>query len=248
MAGRLAAKVAVVTGAGSGIGEAIVEAFHREGAEVVAADISGKQEEVAGRLGDGCIPVRADVASSGDVQNMLAAAVDNFGRIDVLVNNAGIDGPVANTGEYSEDDFDLVWSINGRGVFLGMRYGIPIILERGGGAGSIINTASMASLVAFPGMAAYCAAKGAVLMLTKTAAAEYAKEGLRVNAIMPGAIRTAITDSLPPELIQGVVGATPMGRFADPAEVANLAVFLASDESSFITGAGLLIDGGYTLL
>ena len=246
MAGRLAGKVAVVTGAGSGIGAATAEAFHREGAKVVAADISGQQEAVAKRLGEGCLAVHADVANSADVQNMLAVAVDTFGRLDILHNNAGIDGAVANTGEISEEEFDHVWSINGRGVFLGMRYAIPIMLEQGGG--SIVNTASMASMVAFPGLPAYCAAKGAVLMLTKTAAAEYAAKNIRVNCICPGAIATGITASLPEELIQGVIGLTPMGRIADPSEVANLAVFLASDESSFMTGSAVLIDGGYTTL
>jgi NAD(P)-dependent dehydrogenase (short-subunit alcohol dehydrogenase family) len=246
MAGRLEGKVAVVTGAGSGIGAATTEAFHAEGAKVVAADISGQQEQVAQKLGDGCLAVHCDVSKSEDVRNALAAALDTFGSLNVIVNNAGIDGPVAPFAEYSEEDFDHVWSINGRGVFLGMRYGIPILLEQGGG--SIINTASMAAIVAFPGMNAYCAAKGAVLMLTKTAGAEYAGQGIRVNAICPGAIRTAITDSLPPELIQGVVNATPAGRFADPSEVASLAVYLASDESKFVTGTGILIDGGYTLL
>jgi NAD(P)-dependent dehydrogenase (short-subunit alcohol dehydrogenase family) len=246
MAGRLAGKVAVVTGAGSGIGAATAEAFHREGAKVVAADISGQQEAVAKRLGEGCLAVHADVAKTEDVQKMLAAAVDTFGRLDILHNNAGIDGVVANTGEYSEEDFDHVWSINGRAVFLGMRYAIPIMLSQGGG--TIVNTASMASMNAFPGMPAYCAAKGAVLMLTKTAAAEYAAKNIRVNCICPGAIATGITASLPEELIQGVIGLTPMGRIADPSEVANLAVFLASDESSFMTGSAVLIDGGYTTL
>jgi len=246
MAGRLEGKVAVVTGAGSGIGAATVKAFHREGARVVAADVSGRQEEVAKSLGDGCLAVHADVSKSEDVQAMLAAAIDTFGRLDVLYNNAGIDGEVAHTGDYKEEDFDRVWSINGRGVFLGLRYGIPILLQHGGG--SIINTASMASMVAFPGMPAYCAAKAAVVMLTKNAAAEYAGRGIRVNAISPGPIRTAITDSLPPDLIKGVVDATPIGRFGDPSEVANLALFLASDESSFITGSEILIDGAYTTL
>src|SRR4051812_13440828 len=220
MAGRLAGKVAVITGAGSGIGAATAEAFHREGGKVVVADISGQQEGVAKRIGDGCLAVHADVAKGDDVKKMLAAAVENFGRLDILHNNAGIDGVVANTGEYSEQDFDHVWSINGRAVFLGMRYAIPIMLEQGGG--SIVNTASMASMNAFPGMPAYCAAKGAVLMLTKTPAAEYAPKGIRVNPICPGAIRTAITASLPEELIQGVISLTPMGRMADPSEVANL--------------------------
>jgi NAD(P)-dependent dehydrogenase (short-subunit alcohol dehydrogenase family) len=246
MAGRLEGKVAVVTGAGSGIGAATAKIFHREGAKVVAADVSGLQEELAKSLGDGCLAVHADVSKGEDVRNMLAAAVETFGRLDILHNNAGIDGAVAHTGEYEEADFDKVWSINGRGVFLGLRYGIPILLEHGGG--SIINTASMASMVAFPGMPAYCAAKAAVVMLTKNAAAEYAGRGIRVNAISPGPIRTAITDSLPPELIKGVVDATPLGRFGDPSEVANLALFLASDESSFITGTEMVIDGAYTAL
>ncbi len=246
MAGRLEGKVAVVTGAGSGIGAATAEVFHREGAKVVVADISGAQEEVAKKLGDGALALHVDVAKTEDIKKMLAAAVDNYGRLDILHNNAGIDGVVANTGEYSEEDFDHVWSINGRAVFLGMRYAIPIMLEQGGG--SIVNTASMASMNAFPGMPAYCAAKGAVLMLTKTAAAEYAAKGIRVNCICPGAIKTGITDSLPEELIQGVIGATPMGRIADPSEVANLALFLASDEASFMTGSAVLIDGGYTTL
>jgi NAD(P)-dependent dehydrogenase (short-subunit alcohol dehydrogenase family) len=246
MAGRLEGKVAVITGAGSGIGAATAKVFHREGAKVVAADVSGLQEEVAKTLGEGCLAVHADVSKGEDVRKMLAVAVDTFGRLDILHNNAGIDGAVAHTGEYEEADFDKVWSINGRGVFLGLRYAIPIMLEQGGG--SIINTASMASMVAFPGMPAYCAAKAAVVMLTKNAAAEYAGRGIRVNAISPGPIRTAITDSLPPELIKGVVDATPIGRFGDPSEVANLALFLASDESSFITGTEMLIDGAYTAL
>ena len=246
MAGRLEGKVAVITGAGSGIGAATAKVFHREGAKVVAADVSGLQEDVAKSLGEGCLAVHADVSKGEDVRKMLAVAVETFGRIDILHNNAGIDGAVAHTGEYEEADFDKVWSINGRGVFLGLRYAIPIMLETGGG--SIINTASMASMVAFPGMPAYCAAKAAVIMLTKNAAAEYAGRGIRVNAISPGPIRTAITDSLPPELIKGVVDATPIGRFGDPSEVANLALFLASDESSFITGSEMLIDGAYTAL
>jgi len=246
MAGRLEGKVAVVTGAGSGIGAATAEAFVREGAKVVAADISGAQEDVAKRVGENCLAVHADVSKGSDIQTMLAAAVDSFGGLDILHNNAGIDGAVALTGEMGEEEFDRVWSINGRGVWLGMHYAIPLMLERGGG--SIINTASIASLVGFPGMSGYCAAKGAVLMITKTAAAEYAGQGIRVNAICPGPIRTGITDSLPKELIDGVVAMTPLGRFGATSEVADLAVFLASGESSFITGSAIVIDGGYTTL
>jgi NAD(P)-dependent dehydrogenase (short-subunit alcohol dehydrogenase family) len=125
-----------------------------------------------------------------------------------------------------------------------MRYAIPMFLEAGGG--SIVNTASMASMVAFPGMPAYCATKGAVAMMTKTAAAEYSGQGIRVNAVCPGPIRTGITDTLPAELISRVVGATPVGRYGTPLEVANLALFLASDEASYVTGETILVDGGYT--
>lgn len=244
--GRLQGKIAVVTGAGSGIGAAIARMFVAEGASVVAADISGRQDALAEALGANCVPVRADVTSSADIQNMLAVAVEKFGRIDILVNNAGIDGVTAPTADYPEESFDQVISVNLKSVFLGMKHAIPIMLKTGGG--SIVNTASMASLVAFPNMPAYCASKGGVLMLTKTTAMEYVKQGIRINAICPGAIRTEISDSLPPELIKGVVDATPMARFADAAEVARLAVFLGSEDSSFITGTHMLIDGGYTAL
>jgi NAD(P)-dependent dehydrogenase (short-subunit alcohol dehydrogenase family) len=246
MSGRLAGKVAVITGAGSGMGAAFARRYIKEGAQVIAADISGQQESLARELGADCIAVHADVSKSSDVQAMLNAAVERFGRLDILCNNAGIDGAVALTGDYQESDFDRIWAINGRGVFLGMRYAIPLMLEAGGG--SIVNTASMASIVAFPQMVAYCAAKGAVLMMTKTTAVEYAAKGIRVNAICPGVIRTGITTHMPKEYIDAVARKTPMGRIADAAEVAELAVFLGSNESSFITGTSVLIDGGYTAL
>lgn len=246
MPGRLEGKVAVITGAGSGIGAATAEVFVREGALVVAADISGQQEDVAKRLGDSCLPLHTDVSKGEQVQALFAAVAARFGRLDVLHNNAGVTGPAAPSGEMSEEDFDRVWAVNGRGVFLGMRYGIPLLLESGGG--SIINTSSVASLVAFPSMPAYCASKGAVAMLTKTAAAEYASSGIRVNAICPGVIETAMTQTLSPELIAGAKQMTPMGRIADPVEVANVALFLASDDSSFITGAAVVADGGYLTL
>ena len=145
-----------------------------------------------------------------------------------------------------EEAWDQVQAINLRGVFLGIRYAIPEMLKTGGG--SIINTASMAATVAFPTMASYCAAKGGVIVLTKTAAAEYAAQGIRVNSISPGTIQTAITDHLPVDMINAIIARNPVGRIADPSEVASLAMFLASDESRFITGADHLIDGGYTLL
>ncbi len=246
MSGRLEGKVAVVTGAASGIGAASARRFHQEGAKVVLADVSGAQDALAKELGDGALAVQTDVRSGESVQAMLAATVDAFGRLDVLYNNAGIDGAIHKLGEMPEEAWDQVQSVNLRGVFLGIRYAVPIMLQHGGG--SIINTASMAATVAFPAMASYCAAKGGVVMLTKTAAAEYAAQGIRVNSISPGTIQTAITDSLPQDMIKGIIARNPVGRIADPSEVAALAVFLASDESGFITGADHLIDGGYTLL
>jgi NAD(P)-dependent dehydrogenase (short-subunit alcohol dehydrogenase family) len=246
ISGQLEGKVAVVTGAGSGIGLAAAERFHAEGASVVAADVSGQEEDLAARLGDGCVPAHADVSQAEQVEAMIAIAMSTFGRLDVLYNNAGIDGEVHPTSEYPEEVWDRVMAVNLRGVFLGIRYGIPAMLSTGGG--SIINTASMAAKVGFPNLSAYCASKGGVVILTKTVAVEYATQGIRVNAICPGNILTPIYDDLPKEMVEGIKSKTPIGRFADPSEVASLALFLASDESRFITGTELLIDGGYTAL
>jgi NAD(P)-dependent dehydrogenase (short-subunit alcohol dehydrogenase family) len=246
MAGRLEGKVAVITGAGSGMGAAMAELFCREGAKVVAGDISGQQDETARKAGANCIPVHVDISKSVDIRNILDVAVSRFGGLDILCNNAAIGGEFGKTGDYSEEEFDRVWSINGRGPFLGMRYAIPLMLARGGG--SIVNTVSIASMVAFPTMPAYCASKGAVLMLTKTAAVEYAKENIRVNAICPGTVETGMSMGMPKEYIDMALAGMPMARLGQPIEIANLALFLASDESSFITGTTVVADGGYTAL
>ena len=246
MAGRLEGKVAVVTGAGQGMGEAIVERFCKEGASVVAVDVTGKQNDVAARIGKRCLPFQADVSKAADVIGMLNAARSHFGALNILCNNAGIQGPMKVTGEYDEDAYDRIMAVNARGVFLGMRHVIPMFLEQGGGV--IVNTASMASLVAFPQLVAYCASKGAVLMMTKTTAVEYADKNIRVNCFCPGAIQTAMVAGMPKEYIDAVIQANPVKRVGEPREIADLALFLASDESSFITGTSVTIDGGYTAL
>ena len=246
MTGRLAGKVVVVTGAGSGLGAAMAERFCAEGARVVAADISGGQDDVARRLGDACCAVQCDVSVSADVRAMLELAIARFGRLDILCNNAGICGPIARTAECDEDVFDRIIAVNLRGVFLGMKYAIPLMLA--GGGGSIINTSSMAAIVAFPAMPAYCASKGGVSMLTKLTAAEYAAEGIRVNAILPGVFDTGMTQGMPDDYIAGAAKATLMGRIGNASEIASLALFLASDESTFLTGTLIQVDGGYTLV
>ena len=246
MSGRLEGKVAVVTGAGAGLGKAIVERFVREGAKVVAADISGLQDEVAAAAGPNCVPFQIDVSQSVEVKAMLDLAVSRFGGLHVLCNNAGIQGGMRPTAEYDEDTFDRVMAVNAKGVYLGMRHAIPIMLACGGG--SIVNTASMAAVVAFPQMVGYCGSKGAVRMMTKTTAVEYADKGIRVNCFCPGSIDTNMVADMPKDYIDAVIAANPVKRIGHPREIADLALFLASDESSFITGTEVLIDGGYTAL
>jgi NAD(P)-dependent dehydrogenase (short-subunit alcohol dehydrogenase family) len=243
-------KVAIVTGASSGIGRASVELFAREGAAVVASDVS----DVAGRqLADelsaqGCTVsyVHADVSQDADVAAMVHFALSHFGRLDVLFNNAGIEGDTARTDAATLDNWDRVIAINLTGTFLGMKHGIAAMLQHGGGA--IVNNASVAGIVGFPGIPAYAASKGGVEQLTRSAALEYATDNVRVNCLCPGVIDTPMvqrfTHNLPEAQAQ-ITATEPVGRLGRPEEVAQLALFLASDRSSFLTGAVIPVDGGY---
>jgi NAD(P)-dependent dehydrogenase (short-subunit alcohol dehydrogenase family) len=251
MSGRLEGRVAIVTGAGRGIGEGIARRFAREGAAVVVTQRTADEGEgVAAAIrdeGGEATFVPADVARSDDVRAVVAAAVEAYGRLDVVCANAGVGlrETVENT---SMDEYDRVMDANVRGVFLCLQHAIPELRRSGGG--SMIAIASVASFVAFPVDAAYCASKGAVLMLTKQAALDYAPEGIRVNAICPGFIVTPMLDVYcaahedPEAALAEVVALHPMGRLGTPDDVASTAVFLASDDAGWITGAAIPVDGG----
>ncbi len=244
--GRLEGKVAIITGAGSGIGWAAAKRFAEEGARVVCADVSGQERDIADQLGDEvAVPVRVDVTSADDVQRMIATALDSFGQLDILVNNAGFGGPHAPLADIDEAVFDTILAINLKGVFLGMKYAIPAMLESGGGA--IVNTASASGLVGWKGLSCYAAAKAAVVQMTKSAALDYAQTSVRINAICPGMTYTGMAGGKPGDDVPaGDYLPTPMARWGDPAELAAAALFLASDEASFVTGAALAVDGGYS--
>lgn len=249
---QLSGKVAVVTGAASGMGRAMAETFAAAGAKVVLADWNeaGGQEAVRAITNEGreAVFFQVDVSQVTQVRELVAFAVGRYGRLDVMVNNAGVallgqDGPVA---EVSEETWEKVININLKGVYLGMKYALPQMVAQGGGV--IINTASIAGLVGFPGLAAYCASKGGIIQLTRATALDYAAHNVRVNAICPGVIRTAMTTNLlaDPETSRRLQEATPLRRFGEPVDVAQAALYLASDASAFVTGTVLVIDGGWT--
>jgi len=245
--GKLDGKVAVITGAGSGMGRAAAVLFAQEGASVVCADISGAEKQTADLIGESAVPVRADVSQSDDVIKMIDTAEQRWGGLDVLFNNAGFGGPIKPIAEQTEENFDNVVATNLRGVFLGMKYGIAAMLRRGGG--SVVNTASAVALVGFKGHSAYAASKAGVVQMTKCAALDYAEEGVRVNAICPGMtwtglVPTSVEHPVPPP---GMRAPQPMGRWGLAEEIAAVALFLASDEASLITGAAIPVDGGFAI-
>lgn len=252
--GRLEGKVAVITGAASGIGRATAQLFASEGAFLVLADIDDKAgrmvEEAIRSSGGRAVFKHADVSVAKDARSMVEEAVERYGRLDILFNNAGVEGVISGIADYPEEQFDRVIAVNLKGVWLGVKYAAPIMARQGGG--SIINMASITGIVGYPGMSAYCASKGGVIALTRAVAVEYAERNVRVNCIAPGTVETPMTRRIKsslekfPELTGVFAKASPMGRPATPEEVARTALFLASDDSSYITGTCIVVDGGYT--
>lgn len=245
MAGELDGKVAVITGAGSGMAKASVQVFVREGAKVVAADISGAEKDVAAECGAGVLPMHCDVTNEADVEAAMRSAVDKFGRLDAVLNVAGI-GDAAMIADVTMEHYDRVMDIDLRGVLLGTKHGLRTMLECGNG-GAIVNWSSIGGLNASFMTGVYSAAKAAVISVTKTAALEYAGMGIRVNCVCPGYIKTegmgAGLDSYP-----GATEGTPMKRLGQAHEIAEVAAFLCSERASFVTGAAIPVDGGRSVV
>lgn len=256
----LSGKVALITGAGGGIGSATSSVFLREHAKVALVDSnsdalarSADQLIAHGYTADAIETYVADVTSAADVQAYVQATRERFGKLDVLFNNAGTEGDVAFTADYDESTFDRVMSVNIKGVWLNLKYGISAMLEQGTD-GVVINTSSGLGLVGMPGLSAYVATKHAVTGLTRTAALEYGSRGVRVVAVCPGPIATAMMDALEEKDTsqsreashEAFVNYVPLKRYGTPAEIAELVAFLASDRASFINGSAVSIDGGTT--
>ena len=247
---RLENKVALISGGARGMGAAEARLFAGEGAKVVIGDVleeEGRQTEAQiNESGGECLFVRLDVTSEADWQDVIATTVTRFGKLDILVNNAGI-FPLGNVEETSEEVWDRVMAINAKGVFLGTKHAIPEMRKAGGG--SIVNISSVAGLIASRSAAAYGASKGAVRIFTKATAIQYAADGIRANSVHPGIIETPMTTPnilANQQLREAQITRTPLGRLGNPADVAAGVLFLASEESSFMTGSELVIDGGLT--
>jgi NAD(P)-dependent dehydrogenase (short-subunit alcohol dehydrogenase family) len=251
---RLKGKVALITGGNTGIGQATAVLFAAEGAKVVIADFrADNHQETVTRIeatGGEVLFIQCDVRRASDCQQAIEAAVKRFGRLDILVNNAGI-VPFGRAEDTDESTWDATMDTNAKGVFLMSQVAVPVMRKQGGGV--IVNTASDAGLVGSKGMVAYCASKGAVVLLTKAMALDHSSEGIRINAVCPGYTlvkrweeRSGVDRPDVSEYVAAAARELPIGRVGKPEEIAQAILFLASDESSFITGAALSVDGGYT--
>jgi NAD(P)-dependent dehydrogenase (short-subunit alcohol dehydrogenase family) len=250
--GSFAGKVAFVTGAANGIGRAAALAFAREGASVVVADVSERNNQDTARmveeLGGRALAVRCDVTRNEDVRRALNATIEKFGRLDFAFNNAGIEYAIKPAADVTQEEWDRIIDIDLRGVFLCMKHEIPLMFAQGGGA--IVNTSSGAGVRGFKGGAAYVAAKHGVIGLTKAAALDYAASNIRINAVCPGIIDTPMMDRFSggtPEGRQAVIAQEPVGRMGTPEEIAAAVVWLCSDAAAFVIGHAMVIDGGQTI-
>ncbi len=245
---RLEGKIAIVTGGASGFGRGIAERFVREGARVIVADLNGAAAaEVVQSFGNGAIAVEADVTKKGDVQQVIATADEVFGGLDILVNNAGFTHKNQSLMTVSEEDFDRIYAVNVKSIYLTTLAAVPVMEKRGGGA--IINTASTAGVRPRPGLTWYNGSKGAVITLTKSMAAELAHKKIRVNAINPVIGETGMLEQFmgvpdTPENRARFLATIPLGRMSTPEDIANAALFLAEPASNFITGVAIEVDGG----
>ena len=250
--GSFTGRVAFVTGAANGIGRATALAFAREAANVVVADVSeeGNQEtsRMIEELGGRALAVRCDVSRPEDVKAALDKALEAFGRLDFAFNNAGVEQPITAAAEITEEEWNRIIRINLSGVFLCMKYEIPLMLKQGGGA--IVNTASGAGVKGFAGQAAYAAAKHGVIGLTKSAALDYASQNIRINAVCPGIIATPMMQRFTGGTTEGerrVIAHEPIGRMGKPEEIAATVVWLCSDAAAFVVGHAMVVDGGQTV-
>jgi NAD(P)-dependent dehydrogenase (short-subunit alcohol dehydrogenase family) len=247
---RFTDQAVIVTGAGSGIGRATALAFAAEGAQLIVSDVNDAQAEetvaLARRQGTRAEFVHCDVSRAADCAALVEQALNQFGRLDVAFNNAGINLAVAPIAEVAESEWQRIVATNLTGVFLCMKYEIPAMKQTGGG--KIINTASVGGLIGTAGVTAYCATKHGVVGLTKSAALDHIKDGVRINAICPGGTLTPMLKEWfkHPEVERAAIAGTPLGRMADPSEIARAVLFLASEESSFMVGHALVVDGGLT--
>lgn len=241
---RLQGKVAIITGAGSGIGEKTAQMFAQEGAAVVCADING-EEEIASKIktaGGKALAVRTDVTQSDDWKALLDKTLQEYGRIDILCNIAGISESV-NIVDLKEEDFDRMIAVNLKGVFLGMKTVLPEMVKNK--SGKIINIASLAAHIGLEGLPSYSASKGGVLSMSRQVAMDYADKNIQINVVSPGIIETPILANNTPEMTKTFTEATPAKRLGKPEDIGNALLFLASNESDFVTGQAIKVDGGW---